>query len=72
MYDLLVDSRRLRVKCSDIKMMCSSPVDIYLFRVNNRNTRTRCEIWRRSGVFFANFEHISDLVAVSLLLTLNI
>ena len=49
-----------------------SPFDIYLLKVNNRNNRTRCEIyskltiktperhyWRRSGVFNVNFEHIS-------------
>ena len=55
-----------------------------MFKVNNRNTRTRCEIcskltiktaerrhWRRSGVFIANFEHILHLVLVFLLLTLN-
>ena len=43
-----------------------------MFKVNNRNTRTRCEIcskltiktperrqWRRSGFFIVNFEHIS-------------
>ena len=56
---------------------------IYLLKVNNRNTRTRCEIcskltiktperhWRRSGVFIVNFEHISHLVLMFLLLTLN-
>ena len=56
----------------------------YMFKVNNRNTRTRCEIyskltiktperclWRRSGVFIVNFEHISHLVLVFLLLTLS-
>ena len=53
------------------------PRGIYLFKVNNRNSRKRCEIrsqlitpgrrhWRRSGVFILNFEHISNL-----LLTLN-
>ena len=59
------------------------PVDIYMFKVNNRNTRTRCEIyskltiktpqprWRRSGVYIVNFEHISDLVLKFLLLTLS-
>ena len=60
------------------------PADIYLFKVNNRNTRTSCEIcskltiktserrhWRRSGVFIVNFEHISYLLLVFLLLTLN-
>ena len=44
------------------------PADIYLLKVKNRNTRTRCEIcskltmktprrrqWRRSGVFIVNF-----------------
>ena len=58
------------------------PVDIYLLQVNNRNTKTRCEIcskltiktakqrqWRRSGVFIVKFEHASHLVF--LLLTLN-
>ena len=57
----------------------------YLPKVNNRNTRKRCEAcskltiktlerhhWRRSGVFIVNFEHISHLALVSLLLTLNI
>ena len=61
------------------------PSDIYLLKVNDRNTRTRCEIsskltiktpdgrhWRRSGVFIVNFEHISHLVLVFLLLTLNV
>ena len=28
-------------------------------------------LWRRSGVFIVNFEHISHLVLVFLLLTLN-
>ena len=60
------------------------PAGNYMFKVNNRNTRTRCEIcskltiktperrqWRRSGVFIVNFEHISHLVLVFLLLTLS-
>ena len=64
------------------KMLISA--GIYLLKVNNRNTRTRCEIcskltirtserhqWRRSGVFIVNFEHISHLVLLLLLLTLN-
>ena len=50
-----------------------------MFEVNNRNTRTRCEIcstlavkkperrqWRRSGVFIVKFEHISHLVSASI------
>ena len=61
-----------------------SPIGIHLLKINNRNTRTRCEIcskltiktperrhWRRSGVFIVNFEHISDPVLVFLLLTLS-
>ena len=55
----------------------------YIFKVNNRNTRTRCEIcskltiktperrqWRCSSVI-VNFEHITYLVLVILLLTLS-
>ena len=57
---------------------------IYIFTVNNRNTRKRCAVcskltimtpeqrhWRRSGVFIINFEHISHLFLVFLLLTLS-
>ena len=53
------------------------PVGIYLFKVNNRNTRTRSKIcshvhnWCRFGVFIVNFEHISHLVLVFPLLTLS-
>ena len=60
------------------------PAGIYLFKVNSRNTTARCEIcskltiktrerwqWHRSGVLIVNFEHISHLVLVLLLLTLN-
>ena len=72
-----------------VKLPCSlpvntSPANIYLFKVNNRNTRKRCEIfskltiktperrrWRRSGVFIINFENISHLFLELLLLTLN-
>ena len=49
----------------------ATPANIYLFKVNNRNTGKRCEIcskltiktperrhWRRSCVFIVNFEHI--------------
>ena len=60
------------------------PVNIYLFQVNNRDSRKRCGIclkltiktpeqchWRRSGVFIVNFKHISHFFLVFLLLTLN-
>ena len=59
------------------------PAGIYLFKVNNRNTKLRCEICskvtiktlerhhcHRSGVFIVNFEHISHLVLKFQLLTL--
>ena len=55
----------------------------YMFKVIDRNTRTRCEIcskflintpercnWSRSGVFIVNFKHIWHLALVFLLLTL--
>ena len=54
-----------------------SPAGNCMFKVNNRNTRTRCEICskltikRRSGVFIVNFEHKSHLALVFLLLTLS-
>ena len=48
------------------------PAGIYLLKDNNKNTRTRCVICSKlTGVFIVNFEHISHLVLVSLLLTLN-
>ena len=55
-----------------------------MFKVNNRNTRTMCEIcskltiktpeqrhWHRFSVFIVKFEHISHLALAFLLLTLN-
>ena len=57
------------------------PIGIYIFKVNNRNTRTRCEICSKltiknqintpPGVFIGNFEHISHLVLLFLFLTLS-
>ena len=57
----------------------SFPVGIYLPKVNDRNTRTRCEIcseltiktpkrrhWCRSGVFIVNFEHFTPYPIVSI------
>ena len=59
----------------------------YMFRLNNRNTRTRFDVcseltiktserrerscWRCSVVFIVNFEHILHLILVILLLTLS-
>ena len=51
-----------------------------MFKVYNRNTRTKCEICstlaiktpgRRSGVFIVNFEHTSHLNPGFLLLILS-
>ena len=63
---------------------CHFPACNYMFKVNKWNSRTRCEIcskltiktpewhhWRRSGVFIVNFEHISHILLVFLLLTLS-
>ena len=60
------------------------PVGNYLFKVNNRNTRTSYEIfskltiktpercqWRRSGIFIVNGENILYLALVFQLLTLS-
>ena len=69
-------SNVLQIKCI--------PSGHLLAQSKNRSTRTRCELcskitiktpeqlhWRRSGVFIVNFEHISHLVLVFLLLTLT-
>ena len=58
-----------------VQRVTLNPAGKYLFKVNNRNNRTRYEkssiltiktpeqsYWRLSGVFNVNFEHISDYV----------
>ena len=58
-------------------------VNIYLYKVNNRNTNKICEICQTltikkhqndvyDVVMIVNFEHISHLFLVSLLLTLSL
>ena len=60
------------------------PACSYLFKVNNRNTKTRCEICSKltiktperhhchhSGIFIVKSEDISHIVLVFPLLTLN-
>ena len=52
------------------------PTSIYLLKSNNKNTGTRCETCSKltiktPAVFIVNFEHISHLVLVFLLLTLS-
>ena len=58
-----------------IMILVGCPVGVYLLKVNNRNTRTRCERCLKSviktPVFIVNFEHISHFVLVFQLLTLN-
>ena len=54
------------------------PAGIYLFEINNRNTKTMCETcskltikiperrqWCRSGVFIVNFENILHVSVVN-------
>ena len=75
-----------KVFCSCVKQACLRcctycfshlPASTPLFKVNNKNTRKRCEIrsrltiktlerhqWRRSEFFIFNFEHISHLLLV--------
>ena len=58
--------------------------NIYLFKINNRKTRTRWEIcskltvktrvwrlWSRSAVFIVNFKHVSNLFLLFLWLKLS-
>ena len=54
----------------------SVPAGNCMFKVNNRNTKARCEICSKltikiSVIFIVNFEHISYLVLVFLLLTFS-
>ena len=62
----------------------SKPINVYLFEVDNRNTRKRYDIcskltiktperghWCCSGVFIVNFEHVSYLFLGFLLVALN-
>ena len=53
-----------------------NPAVNYMFKVNNRNTRTSFEICSKLtiktlGVFMVNFKHISHLVIVFLLFTVS-
>ena len=65
------------------KILCI-PAGNYMFKANNRNNRTTCEIcskltiktpelrdWHRSGVFIVKFEHILHFVVAFLLLNLR-
>ena len=39
--------------------LTSVPVSIYMFKVNNRNTRTRCEISAKYSVSVVNFQQVN-------------
>ena len=91
-YDKIIDTQTQfsckiagRISCKQLFRLYqmsyydTSPVGIYLLKVNHRNTRARCEIcskltiktserrhWRRSGVFIVNFEHISPCSNISI------
>ena len=56
------------------QLRVADPVGNYMFQVNNKRNRTRCEIcskltiqtperrqWRRSGVFIVNFEQVDSV-----------
>ena len=57
---------------ASVLILDTHPAGNYMFKVNNKNTRTRCKIcskltktperceWHHSGVFIVNFEHISQ------------
>ena len=74
----------LHVLFIDKYKISEDPASNYMFKVNNKNTITRCEIrskltikipelrdWHRSGIFIVNFAHISHLVLLFLLLNLS-
>ena len=85
-YSRIMGSILFKVPRVIVMRTISSSAGIYLLKVNNRNTRTRCEICSKItikiperchpmasfGIFIVNFEYISNLVLVFLLLTLNL
>ena len=76
-----VKNRKESAKEKDHELTFLIPPGNYIFKVNNRNTRAICSKltikiperrqWLHSGIFIVNFEHISHLVLVFLLLTLS-
>ena len=54
------------INITDLLYAALMPAGTYLLKVNNRNIKRR-----RFGIFIVNFELISQLVLVFLLLTLN-
>ena len=80
--DLILSFKKWFRRCNRVHFV-SIYTKIYLLKVNNKNTGTRCEVcskliinnqndaWRLSGVFIVYFEHVPHLVLVFLLLTSN-
>ena len=76
MYQIAISSNLIGCQLWD--SLHDFPAGIYLLKVNNTNTTTIQQYnttiqhaRRRSSVFIVNFEHISHLVLMFLLLTLN-
>ena len=81
-YCILV--KLLKLLFTKLALYETFPASNYIIKVKNRNTKTRCEIcskltiktperrqWRHFAVFIVNFEHISQLILVFLLLALR-
>ena len=61
-----------KARHSEHDLILSIPANIWLFKVNNRNNRQRSEICSKLTIKrHQNFEHISSLFLLFLLLTLN-
>ena len=61
-----------KARHSEHDSILSIPANIWLFKVNNRNNRQRSEICSKLSIKrHQNFEHISSLFLLFLLLTLN-
>ena len=76
--EVLTENNEIFVKPN---LTFSNPTGKYMLKVNNKSLILlywlsskliiKTPEWRRSGVFIVNFEHISNLVLVFILLTLN-
>ena len=79
-----VNVTKSAISCAVLSSWVNYPNDIYLFRVNNGNTRTIWKIylklkikiseqryWHYFGVFIVNFKHILYIVLEFLIVTLD-
>ena len=62
----------MKLSCIASTITSIFPADYYLFKVNNRNTTTRCEICSKLTIKKPERRHSVNVILVSLLLTLNI